>query len=869
VTWTTTKSNGSGTLSYRLHVQGCPYGFVTHWSMVKPAATPPRIGGLKVSGAKIKCVSNIASGELQVSGLSVSLVDLQEQATLAFGKAPTSRTWLTAACSSAATSMAVRSTAGFGTSGSLWLDSEAITYSSRSAAGFAGLTRGALSTVAQSHYIDGGGSLRFPMLTNLPRTLTGRRATLYVYGEQDDPQGDGTQIFRGIVSRAPTQRGSAWSLSIDPISSVLTRAVGADLGEPLSPRGIYYPWNRPFAMTLFLGATALPGEPGDSGLIRFPVAAGDTAFFETQDDFVTYLNTKIATETSGWATTVVAVSDGDDGWHLEATTDATPKAVWALGPGGVDPIFLHPQNPDGTPIIEFLASTIHRFYGTAESLPGAGTVPRGYVGQFQRGTSTGIPALNTTFPARRIYIGGVASLSSFVDAVSVEFSAFGDEAQTTMSGEATPSVSPRFLAFNAERTAEVTNLYSRGFTSAALPKIRLGRTYASGGSVWTAINAIIAAQAAEINAGSVPDLQSGDFDSTSWSELDATWQPRIVRSRTFTSFVDVPLVDLVREELKLAGYALGLSATGTLAIFRLRRPVTTEAGATSILSLKIDKGLPTWDPNGAGLVNTVKIRRGYAPIDDDFVGPTAVVRDVAAFGSSPRPYLLTIEPKSFPSDGQETNAECVEVTARIVSVLGFDYAIVMGDVGLRHFDSCIPGAVVSITSPHLANASDGTRGVSAMPALVVGREVDLDAGRISCTFYVPLSRASGYSPGAKLTGNSSVAGNTYDLTCDTYTFPSGTDAEDWFVVGDRVRVFRWDSTTAGTLVGTVVSGGAGGNVRRVTFDGAWTPGADTWRMGFAVSTDASLVSTQLRFVVLADSAGRIDAATDLDAWGFG
>lgn len=866
MSWTTTKDQGSGTLAYRLAIHGCPVGFVTHTSMVKPAATPPRIGGLSVTSGKLKCIANIASGELDVSGLSCTIADLAGQASAVFGRQPSLRTWLTANVTSAATACTVRSTAGFGASGSLWLDSEAMTYSAKSAGGFRGMTRGALSTLAQNHYVDAGGSLRFPEITNLPVTYAGRRATLHVYGEHDDPQGDGTQIWRGIISREPTFRGSEWALSIDPISSVLARAVGADLGEPLTPSGITYTWNRPFVLGLHKSddGVATPAD-GVAVNIVFPTASTDTARFSSNDEFVIYLNSKIAASSAGaWDTAIVAVADGDASWHLEATTDgATPTAVFASMPAdGIDPVFRYAQDVDGSIVSTFAAGVTYKILPTPDSLPGAGSVPRGYIGDESEGALPGWvnPSLRSVFPGRRIYVGGVASVSSLVTAAAIHFPAYGPDEEREETLLCTANASPRYITIRQ-------NIFARGYTSASLPEIRLGRTYATNGSVWTALSAIIAAGPAELNLGSVADMQSGDFDSSSWDDLDAVSQPRIVRERSFTSFADVPAIELVREELKLAGYALGMSATGTLAIFRLRRPVATEAGAVTIDAFKVSDSMPVWQSSGVGLVNTVKFKRGYEPVEDEHTGATVIVRDVAAYGQSPRPRLVTIEPKSKPTDGQESQAEVVEVAARLFSLLAYPYATVQGDVGLRHFDTALPGAAATVTSPHLPDVTDGSRGVTAIPMLITGREMVLRSGRISLTLYAPLGRATGYAPEAKLTANSNVSGNTYDLTCDTYTFASGTTAATWFIVGDRVRVWRWDSTTAGTLVGTVVTGGAS-NVVRVTFDGAWTPGADTWILGYAVSTDASLATTQLEYAYMAGSTGRIDAATDIDAWGF-
>lgn len=865
MTWAQTLVSGSGELSYRLLVERWPFQWVTHSSMVDASATPPKRGGLSITG-KLKCVTNLVTGEAEVSGFSATITDIGERATYALGRVPSATTWLTAELTSSATSMSVRSTAGFASSGTVWLDSEAMTYSGKTSTSFTGLTRGSLSTLAQKHFISTGAGLRYPEITDVPVTMAGCRAKLYVYGQNDSPTGSGTQVWSGIVTRHPVRKGAEWSLSVDPITSVLNRALSADLGEPLTPRGIYYPWNRPFVLQLRIAAagTAIPGEAASSARVVFPASASDTAFFETQGTFLEFLNNKIATATSGWDTSVSAFPFGDS-WALTCTTDASPTAVWVyVGVGGIDPIFDElPVTSAGVQVSTFGASQTYYWYPTADSLAGAGSVPRGYFGEVVGGS--GFAALSATFPHRRMHLGGAASLGSLITSANISWKALGSYIEGNEAVSVTTiSSGSRYIETTRGRIEDGgVGQTAHGFTAATLPELRVGRTYTTGGSIWTALNAIISAAPNELNAGAVPDLRSADFDSTSWDDLDETWQPRIVRQRVFRSFSDVSLGDVVREELKLAGYVLGVNTTGQLAIFRLRRPVATEAAAITLDSFIVDKSLPTWEPSGKGMVNTVLVRRGYDPLEDEHKGPTDVVRDVAAFGQSPRPTTFQVEPKSVPAAGPETHAEIVELSARVLGVLAYPYAMVQGDVSLRHW-ATVGGSVVAISSEHLPDPATGALGASNLAGLVVGREADMKGGRVTLTILVMLAKAAGYAPEALVVSQVNTSGNTWAITVSTDTFANSTEADDWWVATDKVRVWRWDSTTAGEVVGTVASVAA--NVVTVTFDAVWTPGSDTWVLGSQVSTAAT--TAQLAYVYLAGSDGRIDAATDLDAWRF-
>lgn len=863
MTYALLKSSGSGVWSWRLAIERWPTSWVSHASMVNLAASPPRRPGLKVSGGKLKCISNIVSGELDVSGFQCTVTDLDGRPTYDLARTPPAKTQITADVTSSATSLAVTSTAGFASSGTIWLDSEAIHYGSTDATNFLSLTRGAYGSLAQAHYIGAGGMLRYPEVTDLPVTMARCRARLYVYGQNDDPTGSGTLLWTGVVSRHPSRKGGAWNISVDPITSVLARALSADLAEPVVPRGIYYPWNRPFQMQLLLAAAgqAVPGgTPSSSPTIVFPRSASDTAFFEDNEAFVIYLNTKIAAATAGWDTVVTAEADGDNGWHLKATTDGTPTAVWFLGPGGIDPNIGPARDEAGAIVTTFAASTTYRFYSDPSSLPGAGSVPRGAYGDIIPGPGLGNPALAATFPHRRIYLGGAASISSLTTGAAIAWEAFGafpsvDEVTEVIASD----TANRWVELSRVSMPSTTN-YTHGWTAGCAPEIRLGRTYTSGGSIWTAIEAMIAAAPDELNAGSVPDVRADDFSTAAWEELDATWQPRIVRARRFVSFADVTIGDLAKEELKLAGYSLALDVEGRMAPFRLRRPVATEAGA---VAMSFVNEVPTWSPGDLGMVNQVLLRRGYDPIEDDYTSSTDIVRDVAAFGQSPQPRTLKIEPKSRPTGEIESHAEIVETSARLFSVLAYPYAIVAGQVSMRHLDTLV-GSVVAITSPHLPDPSAGTMGVEDLPGLLIGREIDLSKAVINVTIYVPLQRSSGYAPSARTKTHTDLGGNVWQLVVEAYTFPSGTTSADWFVVGDEVRVVRWDSTTPDELAGTVTVSVAG--TVTVAFAGTFTPGSDLWSLGYRASTAVDV--GQLAYVFMAASTGRIDAASDLDAWGF-
>jgi hypothetical protein len=861
MTWAATLANGRGELSYRFEVERYAEQWVTHAGM----ATATRFPCLSVRGTKLKSIANPVTNDLDVSGFAVRIIDKDGLATASFGAFPTQRTWITADVTDSATSIAVRSTTGFPSTGTIWLDSEAITYTSVTGGGspsFNGLTRGALGSLAQYHYITSLGSSRFPEVTNRPVSMAGCRGKLYVYGQNDDPQGDGTLIWQGIVTRHPTFAGSSWQISLDPITSVLDRTISADLAEPATPRGIYYHALAPFKIRFI--------RPDVVSVIQvsFPLSATDRGFFESNEDFCSYLSDKIEDAVdaswSGNAISIVAVADGASSWHLEISTDGTIVEIYEQ-PGVIDPTFSAlPYTADGlqvgTAAVPWGADEAYAYWPTTASALGAGSVPRGYYG-----SAVDVPlpeALAESFAPRRIYLSSPIALSTLVDACQIHWQSFSyfDEITHTPS-ITTTDTGDNFVEFAADSSTGAFPMpIAKAFTSASIPEIRFGRTFTDGGSVWTTLSAIITAAPVGINAGGVPDLRSSDFDSASWDDLDELSQPRIVRSRVFKSFSDVSLAELVKAELSLAGYFLSITATGTISISPIRNVVQTTRADWTLDGPLVSDGVPTWEPNAYGVVNQIQVRRGYDGIEDEYSLATVIVRNVGAFCRNPRPRPLVIEPKSVPAGNvAETYAEIVELSARMFSVFSAQYAKISISAPLTHFVTAVGGSVGSISTTLLPDGYTGSRGVEDLKVTTVGREIDLDSGNVAIKCVAVLNNATGYAPQSLITAESNISGNTWDVTLqDSGYLPSGTTADDWFLAGDVVLARLWDSTTGTTLSGTVASATA--NVVRVTFSAsaaALTSG--DWFLSYGNSSGL-LQSAQFAYCFLADSTGLVDNA---------
>ena len=854
MSWTATTTTGNGELSYRLEIERLETQFVTHVSM----ETATRKPWLKVSG-KLKVHSNPITGELEVSGLMCQIVDKDGGATAIFARQAQYTTWLTAEVSPSATTLPVRSTTGWPTTGYLWLDSECMAYTGVTGAPtptFTGLTRGALSSLAQTHYVNVGAAARFPEVTGSITSIAGCRARLYVYGQNDDPQGDGTQIWLGVVTRHPSLSGSSWSLMVDPITSILTKTLAADLQEPTTARGVKYDWRNRFGITFQRLDT----------METLSVAAPQTGtyavggFFESNEEMADTLNPIIEAQivAQGWDTfgCQIRIIPTAGSWIVGITTDGSLVHVSGQAQTVVDPVFApSPTDISGEAVSAIASGVEYYWIGTPESLPGAGSVPRGFLGASTVGVGGPI-GLADLYPVNQIFFAGV-EIGTLVDSVAIEWMEHGpfQKSESTPTILSTDSATNSALleeAFPPDATIDPINTHA--WTATSAPKIRLGRTYTASGNIYTALVRIIGLAPTLLNAGSVPDLRSGDLDGTGWALIDGDEQPRIVRARRFTSFSDVELMEIVKQELLIAGFMLGTTNQGKITIAPIRAPAQTEVADITIDNIT---GVPTWEPTAYGMVNQVAFERGYSALEDEYTVSRVLVRNVAEFGRNPRPRTALIAPKSVPAAGVESLDEVLETAQRLFAAYSGPYAILNVDAPFTAFNNATIGAVASLTSRLIPDAETGTMGITDRRCSVTGREIDLKSGTVSLRLYTSTSPTAGYSPEALITSEVNTTGDTWELTLDPQYFPSGTFASTWWQVGDRVQARLWDSTSTTSSPGTVTAASTSTLVLTVEFDAATALNVGEWFIT-AWESSNTLFNDQYDFCFLADSDMQVD-----------
>lgn len=880
MTWATTIGTGRGSIRARLQIEGLAYEAVTHADMVTTAGDGrQRINGLNLQGVKLEQRADIVRATVEASGATFVFADVGGAWTAAFDTSPTLTTWLNTAMTATASTMRVKSTAGWPTSGTLWIDSETCTYAGVGAgATFTGLTRGVWGSLAQSHYTPGGAFLRYPAVTNQPILYTGRRVRLYLYGRGDSPTGDGTQVWLGVVRGEPRMEGASWSLFVDPISSILDQEVGADLGPAVTPRGIYFP-ESPFRddgkVTIARvnriaytsgGSTTLP----DVALFGAAVDI-DAGHYETQQDLLDAIQASLDALQSSWNTKIYVLPRDLDGTYMfQYRTNGTPDGV-RISSGSVEPAIATEPYYDGNVqgsndvydadafrVITAMSSnavyyTLPQPPELGNSRAGAGLVPRGVFNVRER---TG------TYPGRRIYLGGAVGVTNNTSAVLISWQ--GDTGSVDLEyGVNSIGTSTRYLDLQTETPPSSREGLTFVYTPANLPTIRLGRgynTYPGEGS-YSLLKTIEDDCPEQVNTGAVPSFQATDWNESEWQDA-YDGADTLALQRRYSSLKPVKLTDFVAPDLQIAGLYLAFDTSGKLTAKRMRLAASTEAGTFAITraNLLTDDGFPTYERGAVGQYNGIELHEGYSATSDDYTQLPITVRDVAAYGQSPIARSVKIEPKSAYMFGAASYESVVAIAERVLSIYGGPYAYITCAVPLTAFDVVL-GSTVSISTAQLPSGA-GTRGTTDAVGLVVSREIDLYAGRITLTILVSRSAIVGYAFGAKITGQTNTTGNTWAITVSSDYFATGEDASDHVDASDRVQVYRWDDATADTALGTVT--GVSANVVTVTFDGTWTPGSDAWALAFADADAGSDTDNMRRYAYQATSTARVEWAVGAD-----
>ncbi|UJR81495.1 hypothetical protein [Sandaracinus amylolyticus] len=876
-------ATGRGKLNARIEIEGFGYQPVTRGAMVQTLADGrERVNGLKLEGMKLAARLNLPTGSMEAQGFTVLCVDPTPARKIieAFRKRPTHRTWLFGYISKSATTVPVFSTDGWPSEGVLHIGTEAIRYTGKTSTTFTGCTRGYWNSEPQAHFAADASSIAaafeadnaamaFPEVTDRPTTIEGRRLFLHLYGEGDAPLGEGTQRWQGVCRTSPKFEGLKVTFNVDPPTSILEQQIGGDVASPVGIRGIYYPWSAPFVLSLSRGGTAANAPGGTLVTVRV------VGFFADQATFCAALTSAIATATAGWTGTIVA-RPTSIGFDLVYTTPSASQRWVAVNEGRAgwlaidERTFDKPTNGawfnEGTGATE----TVSVAASTAYVYSFASPVPRAYFGARTpftdadpRGGTFTEPTQAATWPAGRIYLGGLVALS----------------ADMVMAEEGDPPVFSRVGAVDAANRWVSMGELAQFRPLGPETRFRLGRVFARG-TVADLVDALLATSADIANAGAAPLLRESDIDAVAFRAAVAEGiDTPASNDRAFIAFgQDCTLGELLGPELVARGLHWTLSSTGQLGARAARLAAQTEAAT---LRIRVDPtrdegakpvgGMPTLEEGALwGFVSDLVYLTGYDPLEDEHTGPEVRFINVQARSPTRVAKKLELAQKSIPgarlttsgprggTAGEPTQEQVGQIGRFWLGLLGGTYDILTSQVGAAAFNAQLGDAIA--TSSRYVPDEDGTLGVDDLLGVLIGFAWDLDAMRGTLEQLTHSRPLVGYSPEFRIDSHVG-ASDVWELGCNVAEEsdqPIGT----WFQVGDRVRAVEWNTLTPSEAAGTI-SSVVDEQTIEVTFDAPWDPfGGSTglWTVRPLISDEQNRADNLGRFAFVAESTGRVPFA---------
>lgn len=864
MSWSRIKATGAGKLRLRLAISGFAHAAVSDSGMVADNATDGRTwrAGLKSEAVIISERCSPIEVVPRSSSVSFEIVDVAGYWTSVFAREPSKVTWLSADLATAATTANVASETGWAANDYAYIGLEAIKVGGTAAGQLTSLTRAQFNSTAITHYAESAtAELRSTEITDRPRTLIGRDALLYAYGEGDSATGAGTLIWRGIISQDPELNGTTWTLEADSTVRLLGQTLGEGLKERIPARGIRYTPYAPIRVTLVGRNAAYHETSGVENRAEVSIGRPTPVHYETQEEFCDALADALNSAVSGWTNvpTFRVFPNGSE-WDIWIQTAATARYVNVHVESALDGETRRDywRTEDGEPIGEHsgaavAAATLYRVHWRDNDHAVVNTprmVPRGTVGPVRAEYEGYPPTVDAV--SRRVYLGGGEVSLTGVEVVHAEWPEW-DREHRNLRNPVTyidaVDTSDRFITL----TASTPHAWSGD-----PPMFKITREIVRAGHLGNVVDTLITDAKVESARGGAPYVTADHLGDFSTPVSAAARGRPLILERNYTIGSAVELKDLLVGELRLAGLWLGFDSAGALRPLTFEVPVATDPDLTDITPLRTPR--PTWQYNKFGTIGGARLELGYDPHEDKWAGPIFNIRDVTSLSRNPLGAIVDVKPRStygwrdsttsYGWRDATTFSEAAELMAPLLGAFGYPYQIVTLDVPLTAFDVLL-GSGVRFDSPYLPDVTTGTRGVTDAVGLVVGRTINLRAGRITLELYVWNGAVRGYAPAVGITGQTNVSGNTWDLTVafsdpdGTSTWHDGDVPSDHFAASDAVEVYRWNTASSiGTLTGSVVSVTDPSTIR-VTFTGAWTPGGagtEEWVLRYqaAAAADASM-----------------------------
>jgi hypothetical protein len=848
MTWSTIKSTGRGRWQFRLSIEGYPAQWVTHTSVTHADGTDGRAvySGLS-HDFEIRDRVLMMEGKLEADAINFKIVavDSEERPMASFTLFPEPVGFLQDALDEDDTTMTLQGGKGLD-AGIYHIGTEAIAVTS-SGGGTNTITRTKWSTLAQKHNVANFDKTRWVAVYDSPPTMEGRRAYLFVYGDGDDLDGNGTCIWRGIVARPPRQDSaepSTYMIEVQPISAVLQQTIAGKIKEVKPLKLISHHVQCPFVIQMFYdGTTSDPvyvvGAKTEADLAEDVTSALNTLAFTTfsigtldwikfdkskngrwrvrlkTNDIVADFNLILGSPICGTVHAYKAHWTDKDGnevlgvgnaissafalqankeYFVELVIDNTNAAQYSYRYTGIVTYDGPPMQPLGNASILMVPAsrgTGSIFYDDADASQAALHINRIWIDTDLSDYVGGTIHLTNTYNPTGIY------KITDADLVVVDN---GDGTNTNYFWVELELYTGHTGSFNGLTQEEINKqiIASKTFDGfvTADTKINVIRDFGTGTDV-VGFETNLKDASVSANDGDVPFFT--DADASDWFLTDG-WKSQYQFNRNYRFVAEHTLEDIFAEELKFVGHFPRIGDDGRIEIKGL--PSFTDATTTdtahtidgsSIITPADGYGAwPGWDPQRDGILTTVSIKDVYDPLKDDWRDKDMVFQDPDAIAThkSRGKAQMTIAPFSAPNASVRGSARDIfeTIASQYLNFFARDYAIVTLRVPFKHYD-VLCGDVCTLTH-RLIPAGDGTRGVVSRKAVCVERRWHMDPksnqwGELS--FYLPRSVEKGYSPSAIVTGQSNTSGNTWAITCALVS------NETWSTNGDGKALEHFQS----------------------------------------------------------------------------
>jgi hypothetical protein len=771
------------------------------------------------------------SSRLDLASLTARIADLDDAATAMFASRDLATgTFITAEVTAADTSISVVSTAGFASSGVIYLGREAISYSGVTGTSFTGCGRGAFGSEAQRHFFSAssGYGLGNPEVTSIPVEIVGRLATLWMVQKVGSALTALSLQYVGHIGTGPLLPegdGGGWSLSIDHAVKRLSQRPRA---PTVQIAGYSHTGNSGARSAFVVGGVNTYGH----GLVRDGLSPVVDTYSDTASTDVRYVvaltDDAASPDNGGWHATresyvaalneaAASVVSAGDSITYALDADGHLQAMWTFASArGASGWWSWEGGSEHSPTTTF-TQTSSRVMPEAW-VPIVGTRSRIYLSDTDYAT---VPPVPSPAPSDAFCRWALVWDEQGAEGASPVKRAVYVNSATSSGGvnylTVVPLVGSRYLP--PASGLGTVSFRGRNGILVTTPTTARVVLYVNAESWVPALRSAVT-----VFSDDLGDAAAQVFDWDRIASVATLYAPTIQGRREYIIDADTTVLALVANECALQGFSL-VPYRGRIAIARIGDFASSETRAAELTSADLTAdSIPGYARGMDGVVNTMQVDFPAARTKFTFVDQT----NRAAYGPSRETINVTVPAGLFDRaiDGALMTDTIAAVAMSAIGPLRRPYESVPIECTLRHADLAV-GDLCGLTLWRVPDGS-GSRGLIDRTAQVMERSPVLfregSEGLVRFTLRLNPTDLQGWAPGA-IVAAGGITGAA--ITLDTTTFgatgcaQTGTDGgASLFSPGDKVRLVEIGNASPATAIQREVLSVAGAVVTLTATAGA-------------------------------------------------